>query len=151
MIETEMQKLLIDAAKSVGGQGLKLNNRFLVGVVDLLIKIPDRQPFWLEAKKIDLSQLTVDTTNHIWTLDVTQRQKAHLRDWTAAGMLCGVASFVQIKGQGVKGLQLCLYTYADCVVNEWRACVLDHEPLGDHRSRTERLVLAMQEFGLREK
>lgn len=146
MTELEMQQLLIDAAKSVGGQGLKCNNRFLVGVVDLLISISGHRPMWLEAKRIDLSGRTISNTNHNWRLEVTKKQQDHLRDWQAAGMLTGVASFMQEKGKGVRGLQLCIYSYETCVVNEWIACVIDHHEIGDHRNRMQTLADMMMEF-----
>lgn len=153
MIETECQQLIVSAVKYSGGNALKLNNRFLVGVVDLLVKLPtgnkprpgfldgyeSRPAFWLEAKLVHLAPKTLET-NHNWKLDVTKKQKQYLRDWEAAGMEAGVVSFIQVKGQNVNSLRMALYWLEDCVVNDWRACVTDHYPLGKSDVRAANIM-----------
>ena len=146
MIETEMQQLLIDAAKSVGGQGLKLNNRFVVGVVDLLISIPGCRPVWLEAKRLDLSAKSLAAGHHISDIGCTYKQQKFLYDWHAAGMLTGVASFIQEPGKGVKSLRLALYAYDDMLKRHWTGHSRDHEPIGDHRTRMSTLAEMLQLF-----
>lgn len=159
MNELECQGLIVDAVCEAGGRALKLNNRFLVGVVDLLVKLPQVQPFWLEAKFMRLAQKTVDGTNHVWDLGVTAKQKEFLRQWgkttagefsnrPGAGMLTGVVSFLEVRGKtsGIKGLRMALFTFHDCDINEWRACVTDHEWIGDHGDRMLNIADRLEDF-----
>jgi len=134
MLETAMQQLIIDAVKDVGGAGIKLNNRFLVGVVDLLIKLPNCRPMWLEAKQIALSDRT---KNHVWELDVTTPQRKFLKEWHGAGMLTGVVSFIQTKGarEPIKTLRMALYTYEVMEHTSWQVMQRSHVPLGDKDGR----------------
>lgn len=148
MIETECQQLIVQAVREAGGVALKLNNRFLVGVVDLLIKLPEAQPFWLEAKFIRLAQKTIENADHVWDLDVTAKQKEFLDDWAHAGMLTGVVSFLEVKGKmsGVRGLQMALYTFEDCESRGYRAHVADHQWIGDHGDRMLNIADRLEDF-----
>ncbi len=134
MIETECQKLVVDAVKEGGGQAIKFNNRFMVGVCDLFIKLPGHQPMLLEAKLIKLSP---KTRNHVWDVGCTKLQQDFLRDWHEAGMLTGVVSFI-LSGD-VRTLQMALYTYehlASLPANtRWRVWQEDHRPLGEKSER----------------
>lgn len=136
MIETECQQLIVRAAKEAGGEALKLNNRFLVGVADLLVKIPGCHPEWLEAK---LSKFSVKTLahGHTWELDVTKKQKDFLRDWDRAGMRTGVASFVMPVGGNVGSLCLGIWSYDQMVARNWTVTSDAHHALGGKDERME--------------
>lgn len=128
MKETACQSLMIDAVRANGGAAHKLSNRFLVGVSDLLVKLPARPAMLLEVKLNKFSSLTDD--GHGFMLDVTKLQDDFLRRYARAGMLCAVASFVQI-GSDRRCLALALfkidYTDKDCY------CRGDHVRVGQHR------------------
>lgn len=108
MIETECQKLVVDAVKEGGGQALKLSNRFMIGVCDLFVKLPTCQPMLLEAK---LHNLSDKTQNHVWDVGCTKLQQDFLRNWHEAGMLTGVVSFIQTTGKGVASLRMAIHEF----------------------------------------
>lgn len=137
MIETEAQALIVDAAKEGGGQALKLNNRFLVGVVDLLVKLPGHEPMWLEAKLHKFSKSTIERGYLIDDVGVTTKQKMYLRDWRYAGMLTGVASFVMESDGDVRSLRLALYSEEEMLKRHWSVSTKDHRLLGE---KSERLI-----------
>ncbi len=87
--ETELQHDVIRAVKEVDGAAHKLSNRFLIGVSDLLVKIPSHDAMLIEVKK-DAYPKKSDAV----TLDVTPKQLAFLNDYASAGMRCGVLSFL---------------------------------------------------------
>lgn len=136
MIETECQQLIVDAVVAGGGRALKFNNRFMIGVCDLLIKLPLHRPMMLEAKLLHLSP---KTTNHNWDVGCTKLQRDFLRDWHDAGMLTGVASFIQNKGEDVRSLQMNLVAYEELVGHKWVVYQTDHEPLGEKAQRFENI------------
>lgn len=148
MNELQCQQLIVDAVKEANGVAMKVSHRFLVGVVDLLVKLPQVQPFWLEAKFMRLAQKTVDDINHVWGLDVTTKQKEFLRQWRGAGMLTGVVSFLEVRGKmsGIKGLRMGLYTLEDCEINQYKTCVVDHEWIGDHGDRMLNIADRLEDF-----
>lgn len=92
--ELNLQKKAIKAVQKVGGNGMKMSHRFLVGIPDLLMKLPDCQTCILEAKQKEF------TSMQPWTLPVTPQQLRQLRDWAAAGTPSGVLSFVR-KGKEI--------------------------------------------------
>lgn len=91
MREVDAQLELIKAVRAAGGEGTKLSNRFLIGVADLLLKLPDQPPALIEAKMADI----VTTT----TIEVepTSLQLRWLNDWKRVGMITGVMSCVTRK------------------------------------------------------
>lgn len=127
MNELGMQALIVDAVNGAGGFARKLSNRFLVGVVDLLVKLPDYPAGVLEVKQRDLPK----NTELAWKLDVTGPQVRFLRDAHAAGMPAGVASFMHRRGSGPleRRLHLGVWTYGAMVVDGWTARYGAHEPL----------------------
>lgn len=143
MLETACQQLVIDAVKEAGGAGLKFNNRFLIGVCDLLIQMPTLRPMFLEAKKRELG---ADTENHVWELDVTYKQKSFLADWHKAGMLTGVASFIQTTGQDVRSLQMGVYSYVNMLELNWKVYQKHHFPLGEKDQRLGRIRTILKMF-----
>lgn len=145
MIETECQQLIIDAVQEdhIGGRGLKFNNRFIVGIVDLLIKLPGHQPMILEAKLHKFSAKTLAAGHRIDDIGATFKQKQYLRDWNYAGMLTGVVSFVMEQGADVRSLQMAIYSYGDMVSNNWSVSTEYHRPLGE---KSERLINIRQQL-----
>ena len=132
MIETEMQQLIIDAVKRRGGFAVKLSNRFLVGVVDLLVKLPRYPAGLLECKRYDYAGKEAVAE---FDLAVTGPQQRFLRDADAAGMPCGVASFTQRRNFGVRSLGLAIYTLAQVEGFKYVARADDHAALGDAEER----------------
>lgn len=142
MIETECQQLVVDAVVSIGGNAIKMNNRFIIGVPDLLIKLPGNlQAFMLEAKKHDFAASIRD--DHVFDLEVTKLQRDNLRDWQRAGMPTGVVSFIQYKRQDVRSLRMAIYRYGDLPRLDWRGTVGDHLSLG---GKDERYASAMAQL-----
>lgn len=131
MLETEMQQMIVDAVQEDGGFSRKLSNRFMVGVVDLIVKMPGHPAAVLEAKRHDYG--TRDPSE--WQLEVTGPQKRFLRDAHRAGMLSGVVSFVQQRNKGVKSLRMAIYTFTEAEARAYMAQVGDHSDLGDHVER----------------
>lgn len=83
--ETALQTDLIHAAEAEGGYGLKLSNRFTIGVLDLLIQLPGQCTRIIECKR---AVLPVRPTTPIKVeLEVLQRRT--LRDLQKAGAFAG--------------------------------------------------------------
>jgi|HubBroStandDraft_3_1064219.scaffolds.fasta_scaffold01536_11 hypothetical protein len=143
MKETDCQQLVIDAVKETGGAGLKFNNRFLIGVCDLLIQAPDLRPMFLEAKKRELAD---GTEGHVWELDVTHKQKSFLGQWHKAGMLTGVVSFIQTTDQDVRSLKMCVYSYVNMLELDWRVKQAHHFELGEKDQRLGRVRTILKMF-----
>lgn len=98
MKETDVQKRVIDAVRAHGGAAHKLSNRFLVGVPDLLIKLPGLPAFIMEVK-LDKRAVFPDNNRHPVVPDVTRAQWNFLKEYHDASMMTGVLSFVQHKRQ----------------------------------------------------
>jgi hypothetical protein len=90
MKELDLQSMIIDAVNESDGHAHKMSSRFLVGVADLLVKLRGYPAGLLEVKQRDFP-----STDAHFLLDVTRPQQNFLRDFDAAGMPCGVASFLQ--------------------------------------------------------
>lgn len=90
MIEVGLQTALIKAFRSGGGAAHKLSNRFLVGVSDLLVKMPGNPAWLLEVKrnKRPIRQTSIPDAG------VTPIQDKFMRDFRDAGMITGVVSFL---------------------------------------------------------
>lgn len=143
MIETECQQLVIDAVEEIDGCGLKFNNRFIVGVTDLLLQIPGHGAMILEAKLHKFSGKTLAAGHHITNIGCTAKQEMYLRDWNYAGMLTGVVSFVAEQGSDIRSLQMAIYSYEEMLKRHWSAHTYDHELLGD---KSERLLNIRQQL-----
>lgn len=91
MREVDAQLELAKAVREAGGAGTKLSNRFLIGVADLLLKLPDQQPALIEAKMDDV---VISTGIEVAP---TAIQLRWLNDWKRAGMITGVMSCVTRK------------------------------------------------------
>ncbi len=88
--ELKIQKMLVDAVVSAGGFGLKMSHRHLVGVPDLLLKLPG-----FDAAFVEVKQATEPRQKLSRVLAVTPLQLAYLQKTSAAGMPSGVLSVVQ--------------------------------------------------------
>src|SRR5580692_714296 len=93
MNELDAQRLVVQAAKSVGGYGFKLSNKFLIGIPDLLVQLP-RQSTGLWEVKINDKPRVVEEVS----LKLTPLQDKVLADFSAAGGFCGVISFLRTTG-----------------------------------------------------
>lgn len=93
MREIQYQSLVLDVVRDAGGAGHKLSNRFLVGVADLLIKLPGREPVLVEVKLAKFAKSTKD--GHEFDVGVTVPQLEFLKKYHNAGMKTGVLSFVE--------------------------------------------------------
>lgn len=93
MKETDLQSLTIKAVRLYGGAAHKLSNRFLVGVSDLLVKLPKLPAALLEVKYDERADMPVAGI----VPDVTVLQYKFLKEYHDAGMRCGVMSFLYIK------------------------------------------------------
>lgn len=87
MKELDVHSAMITAARETGGFGLKMNNRFQVGVADLLIKVPDRETTIIEVKILN-SAMNMDSGRR-FRVDLTPHQCRFLRDHQRAGGLAG--------------------------------------------------------------
>lgn len=93
MREVDCQSKVIKAVRDAGGAAHKLSNRFLVGVPDLLIKLPRYSAIIMEVKLEKRIQFSDD--RYPITPEVTQLQWEFLKKYHDAGMTTGVISFVQ--------------------------------------------------------
>jgi len=146
MNELDMQKLVVDALIDGGHQAMKMNNEYIKGPSDLLIKMRGRPAFFLEAKRTDLGKTTIDRNVHTWKWDVTELQKKFMRDWQAAGMRCGILSFVQLTGGNINSLRMAVYPYKTCELEGWTASLADHIPLGKADVRFTNICYALFEI-----
>lgn len=145
MKEIELQQLMIDVARKRGGEGHKMSNRFLVGVSDLMIKLPNTPACLIEVKQATYSPRHFKQENHLFRLDVTAPQKAFLRDFHKAGMNCGVGSFIQTN-KGIRDLYLNIYDLPRLEKRGFNALIKDHMPLGDHTTREDRIYNLLLAF-----
>lgn len=75
MRELEFQSILVRAANSCNGYGLKLANRHVSGVPDVIIKLPTQPVVFIECKKANLG--------------LSQIQRVTIRKMQRAGMFVG--------------------------------------------------------------
>lgn len=125
MKEIDCQSLVIDAVRAHGGAAHKLSNRFLIGVSDLLVKLPDRPAALLEVKLNKFSSLA-----GLFGLDVTHLQKKFLNDYYDANMGCGVLSFIEHNRKGIRGLYLAAFGLDSMHQTDYHVRREDHVWLG---------------------
>lgn len=146
MIETEAQQLAIDAVKETGGNGLKFNNRFVIGIPDLLLKMQGHEAMIFEAKLHRFARSTIEAGYHIANIGCTKLQKDQLRDWQFAGIPTGVMSFVMEQESDVRSLRMALYSHEEMLKRHWSAHTNDHFPLGEKSERLTNLRQQLIEF-----
>lgn len=118
MNELKCQGLAVAAVNKAGGFAYKMSHRFLVGVVDLFVKLPDCNAMMIEAKFHRLSPKAHDDVT--WDLGVTAPQRRFLERAHKAGITTGVVSFLYIG----RSLHSCMYT-----ANAGHGRKGDHQPL----------------------
>jgi hypothetical protein len=140
--------MIVNAVDGVKGRAHKMSNRFLVGVADLLVKLPEWPAGFLEVKQRDYP-----TTDARFTCDVTKPQQTFLRGFDAAGMPCGVASFLQDSyGSGLK-LWLNISTwetmsYGDSTIRPFSMTRTAYTFLGKHDERAGNIVTILHNWML---
>jgi hypothetical protein len=137
MIETDCQKLAIQAVEEEGGRGLAFNSRFISGIPDLLIKLQGHEIMILEAKLHKFARSTIEQGYLIADVGCTKLQKDQLRDWRFAGVLTGVVSFVMEIDGDVRSLRMALYSHEEMLKRQWSIHTKDHTALGE---KSERMV-----------
>jgi hypothetical protein len=120
MKETEAQSLIIKAVRDANGAGQKLSHKFVVGVSDLLLKLPKHPAMLIEVK---LNKFTSGVSpQHQFKLDVTHLQDKFLVDFANAGMTCGVISCLVL---GAK-LRLAMFKLDEIKEREYTALIAQH-------------------------
>lgn len=89
MRELPLQSDVVKVVKANSGFARKLSHRFLIGVSDLIVKLPDYQTALLEVKAG-----SEPLRSKVARLDVTVQQARFLQEAANAGVLCGVMSFL---------------------------------------------------------
>lgn len=92
MNELDAQRLVIESVHSHGGFAVKLSHRFMVGVSDLLVQIPDLPTGLWEVKMDDLPK-----QNDYVQLKPTAKQVRFLEKFKKAGGHSGLISFVRTR------------------------------------------------------
>lgn len=141
MKEIDCQSMVVDLVRSRGGAATKLSNRFLVGVADLLVKLPKWPATLIEVKLHQTSTMK----DREFKLEVTELQKKFLREYKAAGFVCGVMSFVEEAGRGRLGLHVALFELDTIEAMEYRVCLNYHTSIRNLKTRNEHLVDIMEE------
>lgn len=93
MKEVQYQSLVLKIVRDAGGAGHKLSNRFLIGVSDLLVKMPNWAPMLVEVKLAKFAKSTED--DHEFNIGVTVPQLEFLKKYHNAGMKTGVLSLIE--------------------------------------------------------
>lgn len=110
------QRIIVDALRASGGFAFKMSHKFLVGVPDLFVKLPEAPASFWEVKIKDRPANPVD-----FSLPLTPPQKNWLRDYNGAGGVCGVVSV--LRGPAELYLAVVRYeviSYGDSDVRPWR-------------------------------
>lgn len=145
MNEVDMQALVVKAVIASGGRAMKMSQEYVKGVADLLIKLPNVPALFLEAKRKDLSQKSLDDSSFKFELEATKLQKDFLRDWRKAGCYVGILSFLQLKGGNVNSLRMRVYSYNTCEAMGYIAHVRDHKELGKADTREQTILRILRE------
>ena len=101
MSELDRQRDVIHVVKDMGGHAYKSSNQWLVGICDLVVKVPYKPVAFLEAKLNDAPKRSA-----FFRLGLTSIQEKFLRDMDAAGAYAGVISFVQGPGKRDKSVRI---------------------------------------------
>ena len=110
MKEVDLQTKIVDAVEAHKGAATKLSHKFLIGVVDLIIKLPG-YPAALMEVKLDPYPKRFGVARP----DVTRLQEEFLLKYARAGMQTGVMSFLhgEIKNYQIKEWGLAIYAAED--------------------------------------
>lgn len=131
MKELDCQKLIVDAVREHGGMAHKMAHRFLVGVADLLVKLPGYPAAIIEVK---LEQLRTGGKTTLITPDVTVLQDKFIKNYYNAGMTAGVASFIEYDRKGIRRLAMKVFSLDPKHESHYNhrgpVLVYDHTPIG---------------------
>lgn len=125
MRELDVQNLICKAVNAKGGFAKKLSHRFLVGVPDLLVKMPKPPAALIEVKWREAPR----DPAHKFTLEVTKPQELFLRDARRAGMVTGVCSAVSRRS----ALWLCFMTLGEALHADFTLDAAAHVAVGSNR------------------
>lgn len=151
MKETDIQKIVCDVVNAVGGLAFKLNDRFVGGRADLLVKLYAGKILRAGCPPsgfIEVKQRAYPTTDARFALNVTHLQHNFLRNADAAGIPCGVASFLQESSGSGLTLHLHLMTfrvasYKDATTKPYTSHRDAHVRLGRKGDREHSLLSAL--------
>lgn len=140
MRELEAQKIVVDAVTEANGYALKMSHRFLIGIPDLLIKLPDRPTMVLEAKVHECAVFKSETE---FRLEATALQERELRLMRTAGMMTGLLSFISLHKRGIRGLYMGIFkeTGKPQIVR-----AVDHSFLGDPKHRQQNIINTLRQY-----
>lgn len=152
MNELDMQKYVVDSVNHAGGFAFKMSHRFLVGVPDLLVKLPTEYlKMQMENKRpagiLEVKQRDKPKSDIEFGLDVTPQQRHFLIRARQAGMPTGVISFMQERGKGVKGLHMAIYTLTRIEQLDYCVWVRDHKPVATEAQVIGQLVAWHRDCG----
>lgn len=143
MNELAMQKLVVDAIKDDGGFAMKLSNRFMVGVVDLLVKPKNRtSSAVLEVKQRPLPS----DPSREFVLEVTTPQKKFLGAAAEHTFNSGVVSFVYCKGKRNNRLGVFMSSYESIAGVGWKLCARQHIMLGPLAFEKRELLMHLDQL-----
>jgi hypothetical protein len=139
MNELQAQSLVVNAVRIYDGFGVKLAHKFLVGIPDLLLCLPN-QPIGLWEVKID----NVPKRDNYITLKLTQLQEKTLNDLNKAGGYCGVISFLR-DGQklSIAAFRYDILRYEDSWTEKHRVSILGYAEL--RRGLREETIVSVLE------
>lgn len=124
MKETVAQSFIIQSVRNASGAANKLSNRFMIGVSDLLVKLPSRPALLVEVKMQHVGVTT--SVAHQFKLDVTVPQVKFLSDYHAAGMPVCIMSLVERGGKGRRDLYAAVFKLDTLVFKRYVVAVCDH-------------------------
>lgn len=137
MNELQFQSRCIRAVREHGGAAHKLSNRFMVGVSDLLVKLPNCAAMLVEVKLAKFKT----TQERTFRLQVTKPQEVFLASYDRAGMLCAVLSVIQYAPRVIHAACFQL----DAVrAKEYTVSTSDHSLLKDDNA----LILLLECFAI---
>lgn len=141
MKEIDAQSLIVQAVCDKGGYAHKLSNRFLIGVADLLVKLPDAPAALIEVKLEDINR-----REGSFKLKPTVLQRKFLQSYQDAGMRAGMASFIERGKRGVRGLLFACYRLDRLVTDDFNVRIEDHALLIDHGTRYTQITFALRQM-----
>lgn len=135
MKETDLQLTIVDIVNDRGGYARKLSHRFLVGISDLLIKLPEYPAIKVEVKQ----RIALGGGEREFVLtDLTRLQKDDLMTAQAAGMNSAVFSFLQTR-DGIRTLYGAAFMIKTLFRDDYRINVAQHVFMGKPEEREERI------------
>lgn len=125
MNELNYQNWVINTILTNGGYAHKMSHRFIIGVSDLMIKLPKHPATLLEVK---LQHIGITTSaQHCFQLDVTKIQQNFLLRYYNVGMACGVMSFIERGRKGRRAAGMQIYSMPELTELNYRVQVDNHQ------------------------